>query len=45
MATRTSSSDVNILQTGDLLFNGTYPLIDYSTVAGSAAWKRRKIAC
>lgn len=23
--------DVNILHTGDLLFNGTYPLIDYST--------------
>jgi cyclase len=32
--------EVNILHTGDLLFNGTYPLIDYSTggwIGGMAA--------
>ncbi len=35
---------VNILHTGDLLFNGTYPLIDYSTggwIGGSATAQDR----
>ena len=38
--------DVNILHTGDLLFNGTYPLIDYSTggwIGGMVS--PRRIAC